>query len=61
MDFDDFCEYFDIETESDSTSLSGWIMEQCYEAIAAHPGMTVVVMVLAMCVSFLLSVRLYER
>lgn len=40
---------------------SGWIMEQCYEAIAAHPGMTVVVMVLAMCVSFLLSVRLYER
>ena len=28
MDFDDFCEYFDIETESDSTSLSGWIMEQ---------------------------------
>lgn len=28
MDLDDFCEYFEIETESESTSLSGWIMEQ---------------------------------
>lgn len=28
MDLDDFCEYFDIKTESDSTSLSGWITEQ---------------------------------
>lgn len=28
MDLDDFCEYFGIETASESTSLSGWIMEQ---------------------------------
>lgn len=27
MDFDDFCEYFSIEAESESTSLSGWVME----------------------------------
>lgn len=27
MDFDDFCEYFAIEAESESTSLSGWVME----------------------------------
>lgn len=31
MDLDDFCEYFEIETESESTSLSGWIMEQMEE------------------------------
>lgn len=40
---------------------SGWLIDQCYEAIAAHPGMTAVVMALALCVSFLLSVRLYKR
>ena len=28
MDFTDFCEYFDITTETDSISLSGWVMEQ---------------------------------
>ena len=31
MALDDFCEYFEIETESESTSLSGWIMEQMEE------------------------------
>ncbi len=28
MDFDDFCEYFSIDAESESTSLSGWVMEK---------------------------------
>ena len=28
MDLDDFCERFHIETESESSLLSGWIMEQ---------------------------------
>lgn len=31
MDLDDFCEYFEIEAESESTSFSGWIMEQMDE------------------------------
>lgn len=41
--------------------VGGWIMEQCYEAIAAHPGMTAAIMAVAMCVSFLLSVHFYKR
>ncbi len=28
VDFDDFCEFFEIEAEEDSNALSGWIMEQ---------------------------------
>jgi len=28
ISFDDFCEHFDLEIESDSVSLGGWIMEQ---------------------------------
>lgn len=28
MDLDDFCERFDIQTDSESSLLSGWIMEQ---------------------------------
>jgi len=28
ISFDDFCEHFDMEIESDSVSLGGWIMEQ---------------------------------
>lgn len=28
VDFDDFCQFFDIEYETDSLSLSGWITEQ---------------------------------
>ena len=27
-DFDEFCEFFDIKTESEAVSLNGWIMEQ---------------------------------
>lgn len=26
--FDDFCQYFDIEAEADSVSVGGWVMEQ---------------------------------
>jgi CBS domain containing-hemolysin-like protein len=28
VNFDDFCDRFDIETETDSVSLGGWVMEQ---------------------------------
>ncbi len=28
VNIDDFCEFFDIETETDSVSLGGWVMEQ---------------------------------
>ena len=28
VNFDDFCEYFDIEAEADSVSVGGWVMEQ---------------------------------
>ena len=28
MDFDDFCVDFDIECETDSVSVGGWVMEQ---------------------------------
>ncbi len=28
VNLDDFCQFFDIETESDSVSLGGWVMEQ---------------------------------
>ena len=28
VDFDEFCEFFEIEPESESVSLNGWIMEQ---------------------------------
>ena len=28
VNFDDFCEYFDIEAEAESVSVGGWVMEQ---------------------------------
>ena len=28
MTLDDFCDFFDVETDSDSVSLGGWMMEQ---------------------------------
>lgn len=31
MTLDDFCEFFEIETDSESTSLSGWVAEQMME------------------------------
>ena len=29
MDFDDFAEFFHLTGETDMTSVSGWVMEQC--------------------------------
>ena len=29
MDFDDFAEFFHLNEETEMTSVSGWVMEQC--------------------------------